>query len=124
MASSLSRMARRGRPVDASAPSPQRLGKPLAHGSTAYPAPGRSQALAGAVEAPSVHSVSDVERLPVGSTATVGPDGGVRAVVKVGNNAWSGHGGAVTDVEVFELGLRRLALGPIAARSTSDGGCR
>jgi hypothetical protein len=74
------------------------------------------------VEAPSIHTAEDVERLPIGSTATAGTDGAVRIAVKVSDNAWSGRGATLTNGELFSLGIRRLALGPIPYRSSTNEG--
>jgi hypothetical protein len=81
--------------------------------------PFRSAILAEAVENPNVDGPHDLSYAPVGSSCTAGPDGSVSVWIKAGTDAWAGHGGLVTDAELFALGVRRLSLGPVLRRTST-----
>ncbi len=102
-------------------PNPRFHGRPRGEASptTRSRDPFRSAILAEAVENPNVDGPQDLAFAPLGSSCTAGRDGSVSAWIKAGPDAWAGHGGVVTDAELFALGVRRLSLGPVLRRTTT-----
>lgn len=92
-------------------------------GATASPEPTRTAHLAEGVNNPVIRSLSDVVALPVGSSVTVGTSGAASVHYKVGRDAWTASAGAfLTDEEVAARGIRRVSLGSIFHRSSTDEG--